>query len=160
MTGMRADYFGATEKLSRAQFATVLYRMAEKPEADYEDVFPDVKEYDWFGVPVSWAAENGVITGYQNGRFGPADDITREQIAVMLYRYAEYMEYDVSEKADISAYPDAWAVSDWAKDAMEWAVGAGIIQGKDGGKTLAPLGKASRAECATMVMRFLEKYAG
>ena len=158
MTGMRADYFGAAEKLSRGQFATVLYRMAGKPEVDYEDVFPDVKESDWFGVPVSWAAENGVVTGYANGKFGPADDITREQIAVMLYRYAEYAGYDVSEKDDLSKYPDKKNVSSWAKDAMEWAVGADIIQGQDGGKALDPQGKASRAECATMVMRFMQKY--
>ena len=157
MTGMRADYFGAAEKLSRGQFATIIYRLSRE-EGAYKAVFPDVKESDWYGIPVSWAAENGVITGYQNGKFGPADDITREQLATMLYRYAKYIGYDTSEKADFSKYPDSSDVSSWAIEAMQWAVGTGIIKGQGGGKYLDPQGKASRAECATMVMRFMQKY--
>ena len=156
MTGMSKDYFGAAETLSRAQFATIIYRMSGE-EGQYKAVFPDVKESDWFGKPVSWANQAGVITGYKNGTFGPADNITREQLAVMLYRYAKYKEYDVSEKADLGKYPDSGQVSDWAADAMQWAVGGGIITGKNG-TYLDPAGNASRAECAAMVMRFLKKY--
>ena len=157
MTGMGPDYFGAAETLSRGQFATILYRMSGA-EAAYKQIFPDVKESDWFGIPVTWCNKTGVVTGYKNGLFGPGDDITREQLATMLYRYAEYFKYDISETADLSKYPDAGSVSDWAKEALEWAVGAGIVKGQDGGKYLDPQGQASRAECATMVMRFMEKY--
>ena len=158
MTGMGGTtLFNPAGVLSRGQFATILYRMSGA-DAEYKQVFPDVKESDWFGIPVAWCNATGVVTGYENGLFGPGDDITREQLATMLYRYAEYMGYDTSEKADFSKYPDAWAVSDWAKDAMEWAVGTGIIKGQLNGTWLDPQGKASRADCATMIMRFMEKY--
>lgn len=159
MTGMTPTTFGPAEKLSPAQFATILYRMSGEA-GEYKQIFPDVNEGDWFGIPVAWANQAGVITGYQNGYFGPGDDITREQLAVMLYRYEVYKGYDVSGKADLSKYPDAGSVSDWAVEAMEWAVGSGIITGKDGGKYLDPQGNASRAECATMIMRFMQKYVG
>ena len=158
MTGMGGTTcFNPAGILSRGQFVTILYRMAGE-EASYKQIFPDVKESDWFGIPVSWANQTGVVTGYESGYFGPADDITREQLATMLYRYAGYKKLDTSEKADFSKYPDADKVSDWAYEAMQWAVGTGIIQGQDGGKTLDPQGKAGRAECATMIMRFMEKY--
>ena len=158
MTGMGGTtLFNPAGVLSRGQFATIVYRMSGE-EGKYKQIFPDVKESDWFGIPVAWCNATGVVTGYMNGLFGPGDDITREQLATMLYRYAEYFKYDVTEKADLSKYPDSGKVSSWAKEAMEWAVGSGIVQGKDGGKYLDPQGNASRAECATMVMRFMEKY--
>ena len=159
MTGMEDGDFAPARILSRAQFATVLYRMAGKPEAVFKAVFPDVKESDWFGLPVSWANQTGVINGYINGLFGPADEITREQLAAMLYRYAKAMGYDTEESADLDQYPDSSQVSDWAKEAMQWAVGSGIIKGKDNGTYLDPQGKTSRAECAAMIQRFMEKFA-
>ena len=158
MTGMTKTYFGAAETLSRGQFATILYRIANPAGVIYRQVFPDVRESDWFGLPVSWANQAGIIKGYINGYFGPADSITREQLATMLYRFAKYFGYDTSQKADFGKYPDADRVSDWARDAMQWAVGTGIIKGQNGGKYLDPQGNASRAECATMIQRFMEKY--
>lgn len=157
MTGMTPTVFGPEETLSRAQFATVLYRMSGVTGFTYKQIFPDVHEDDWFGIPAAWANEAGVINGYADGTFGPADNITREQIAVMLYRYAEKMEYDVSARADLSGYPDANRISSWAKEAMQWAVAEGLISGR-AGKYLAPTGNAARAECAALAERFMKKY--
>ncbi len=133
---MTAAYFGAVETLSRAQFAAVLYRMAGEPEVEEKQIFPDVPvntETAWYAKAVAWANENKIILGYKNGNFGPADSITREQMVVMMYRYAESHGHDLSKAGgSLEAFPDAGKVSGWAKDAMEWAVGCGIITG-DGG---------------------------
>ena len=99
------------------------------------------------------------MTGYSDsGRFGPSDSITREQIATMMYRYALYKEYDVSEKTDFTRFIDSDKVNTFAKEAMQWAVGNGIITGKYQETVLDPQGNATRAECATIIMRFMEKY--
>ncbi len=159
MTGMSTNWFGPAETLSRAQFATILYRIAGSPGVQYSAKFPDVPSGTWYSDPVIWASNAGVVTGYQNGTFGPADNINREQLAVMMYRYAQYCGYNTGNKADLSKYPDAGKVSAWAVDAMRWAVGTGIITGKNGGQYLDPAGNASRAECAVIIQRFMEKYA-
>ena len=158
MTGMRKTVFGPAKTLSRAQFAVVLNRMNGAPEVAYSEKFPDVPEGEWYTNAVLWANSIGVVKGYQNGYYGPADPITREQMVVMMYRYAKYMGFDVSESDSLSRYPDASSVSAWAKDAVKWAVGAGIITG-DGGR-INPQGKVSRAVCATIIQRFCEKYEG
>lgn len=98
------------------------------------------------------------MTGYSNGNFGPGDYINREQMATMMYRYAESKAYDIGQKADISKFNDASSVSDFAQEAMEWAYGTGIITGKYGETMLDPKGNATRAECATIMMRFCERY--
>ena len=156
MTGMDETTFGPAFDVSRAQFATILYRMNGEPPVSGKSVFPDVAAGLWYSAPVVWAADAGVVTGYQNGMFGPADYITREQLCVMMYRYARSLGLVAAERASISAYPDAGNVSDWAEEAVEWTVGSGIVSGKDGGKRLDPAGYASRAECATIIMRFCE----
>ena len=159
MTGKDKIHFAPYEPLARAQFALILYRMNDTPEVEYEDVFPDVQDDIWYTDAILWAAKTGVVTGYTDtGKFGPADKINREQMAVMMYRYANYKEYESDAPADISGYKDADKVNTFAKDAMEWAVGNGIISGKDGGTVLDPQGDATRAECATIIMRFMEKY--
>ena len=158
MTGMTTTTFGPAGDLSRAQFATILYRMANKPPVTFRKIFPDVPAGEWYSGPVVWANDAKVITGYQTGLFGANDNITREQMAAMMFRYAEYCGLDVSQAAELSTYPDADKVSDWASEAMQWAVGTGIITGKDGGVRLDPQGNASRAECATIIRRFMEKY--
>lgn len=158
MTGLSDTMFGPGESLARAQFATILYRMNEEPQVDYEARFKDVKNGMWYTSPILWAAKEGVVTGYENGNFGPADRITREQMAVMMYRYANAKGYDTEYKADFSRYQDSVYVSSFAQDAMRWAVGNGIITGTDHGTRLNPQGYANRAECATIIMRFCEMY--
>jgi hypothetical protein len=159
MTGLDATHFGANETLARAQFAVILHRMNDAPKVAYKATFPDVPDGNWFTDAVLWAADTKVVTGYSDtGKFGPADKINREQMAVMMYRYANYKKYDTSQKADFSKFMDAAKVSTFAEEAMQWAVGNGIITGKDNGTRLDPQGNATRAECAAIIMRFIEKY--
>lgn len=154
MTGTEDNIFSAGDNLARAQFATILYRMSGEPAVTYQEIFPDVPEGEWYTNAVTWANENGVITGYEaTGTFGPGDSINREQLATMLYRYASLTGCDVSEKADLSIYPDNAAVNAFAREAMAWCVDKGIITGDNG--NLSPQKNASRAECATMLMRYL-----
>ena len=154
MTGLNETTFGPAEILSRAQFAVILYRMEGEPEVTYSEKFPDVAEGQFYTDAVLWAAENGIVTGYDEGYFGPGDEITREQMATMMYRYAKYKELDVTATADISAYPDAASVSAFAQEAMKWCVAEEIITGDSG--SLKPQGVTVRAVCATIVSRFTE----
>ncbi len=162
MTGLNETTFGPADPLARAQFATILYRMNDKPPVEYKAVFPDVPKGEWFTNAILWAAETQVVKGYDStGLFGPADYINREQMAVMMYRYVNYKGYASEQPADISGYQDADKVNTFAQEAMKWAVGNGIISGKeneDGTVRLDPQGSANRAECATIIMRFLEKF--
>lgn len=154
MTGTSDSIFSAGDTLARAQFATIVYRLAGEPDVTFNSVFPDVPEGEWYADAVTWANENGIITGYgTTGDFGPGDFINREQLATMLYRYAQTQGYNVDDKADLSGYPDYRYVNDFAREAMQWCVAKGIITGDNG--NLSPQKSASRAECATMVMRFL-----
>ncbi len=157
MTGMTDTEFGPGVKLSRAQFATILYRMEGEPEVAYDPAaFPDVREGQFYTAPAMWAKSTGVISGYEDGRFGPADEITREQMAVMMYRYATMLGLDTSAEGDMSGFPDAGQVSPFADREVKWAVGEGLIKG-DGGN-VNPQGTAERAQCATIIMRFMEGY--
>ena len=160
MTGMGTDEttFAPNDTLVRAMFAQALHRVEGEPETAYTAQFPDVAQNDWFAECVTWAADTGIVGGYSNGYFGPADNIVRGQIAIMMYRYAQYKGYDMGGAVDISGYTDAALVDDYMKDAMEWAVGNGIITGKYDQTVLDPYGYASRAECATIIMRFMETY--
>ena len=159
MTGLNATTFGPGEPLSRAQFAVILHRMNGTPEVAYTEKFPDVADNIWYTDAILWANSIGVVNGYSDsGKFGPGDNITREQMALMMYRYANYMRYDTSVKADFSKFKDAARVSSFAAEAMKWAVGNGIITGKNSGTMIDPQGNAARAECATIIMRFVEKY--
>ena len=157
MTGMGDGRFAPSKKLVRAQFATILHRMAGTPEPMYNmEMFPDVPDGQFYTKASIWAREVGVITGYNDGRFGPSDDITREQMAVMMYRYANVLQKDVSERGNLWDFPDASKVSGFAWDALGWAVGNGLITGDQG--RLNPGGTANRAECATIIMRFMNAY--
>ena len=159
MTGMDKEgkYFNPAGVLSRGQFATIIYRVAGEPPTTYAPVFPDVNYSDWFAAPSVWANKNGVITGYASGLFGPGDDITREQMALIMYRYAQKCGYDTGNKSSLSGFIDAYRVSSWAEEAMQWAVGNKIITGTTS-TTLEPQGQASRAQAATIIMRFMELY--
>ena len=159
MTGLDGDHFGPGQSLARAQFAVILYRMNGTPKVNYVSKFPDVMQNMWYTDAILWANSTGVVTGYENtGLFGTGDNITREQMAVMMYRYAGYKQYNTDTQAKLNAFTDVASVSGYAADAMRWAVGNGIITGKDNGRKLDPQGSASRAECATIMMRFIEKY--
>ena len=159
MTGLNENDFGAVQSLARAQFAVILYRMEGEPEVEYKDVFPDVADGQWYTDAIMWANQAGIVTGYtDSGLFGFADDINREQMAVMMHRYAEYKGFDISKKADFNAFSDAASVNEFADEAMQWAVGTGIISGKDEGTRIDPQGDAARAECATIIQRFVTAY--
>ncbi len=161
MTGLDERHFGAEETICRAQFAVILHRMAGSPKVEYQAVFKDVADKQFYTDAVMWASskEQGIITGYtddsRKGYFGPVDMITREQIATMLYRYAQYKGEDVKKNSDMTKFADSGQVSAFAEDAVAWAVGEGLIKG-DNGK-INPQGYANRAECAAMIQRFLER---
>ncbi len=156
MAGVGNNTFAPSETICRAQFATILHRLSGSQPVPYATLFPDVPDNAFYTTPVLWAAQENVnvITGYENRFFGPNDPITREQLVTMLYRYAGYRNLDTKVTADLIEYPDASSVSDFAKEAMAWAVGAGIITGDQG--ILNPQGGSSRAVCAAMVQRFCD----
>lgn len=158
MTGKDETTFAPDENLSRAQFATILWRMEGSQPIDYNpDAFPDIADGQFYSTPAMWAHGTGVISGYDNGRFGPADDITREQMAVMMFRYASYLQLDTSARADLySLFPDADRVSGFAQEAVEWAVAIGLITGDQG--NINPQGSATRAQCAAIIQRYMEAY--
>ena len=158
MLGKAEGVFAPKSITTRAEMVTVLYRLEGEPAVTEDIPFDDVPAGEWYSDAISWAAANGIVDGYGNGKFGPNDTVTREQMAVILYRYADYKGYDVTKLADMAGYTDAAAVSDWADTAMKWAVAAGIIEGKSA-TTLSPSGDSIRAEVATVFMRFDEKIA-
>ena len=160
MAGTSATTFAPDVTTSRAMIATILWRMAGSPVVNYAMNYTDVTQGQWCSEAIRWATSEGVVTGYGNGLFGTNDPITREQFAVMLYRFAQEQGYDVSigENTNILSYTDVADLSEYAISAMQWAVGAGIINGTGDGSTLSPHGQATRAQAAVMLMRFCEEY--
>ncbi|MCU6686424.1 CotH kinase family protein [Dorea acetigenes] len=162
MTGIDGTHFDPYTTLVRAQFATILHRIEGTPKVTYTNRFPDVPDEQFYSDAVLWAAEAKVVTGYtDSGYFGTNDPITREQMVVMMYRYADYKGYDTSKTAEISRFTDAGTVSEFAEEAMKWAVENEIISGKkndNGSYRLDPQGSTSRAECAIIIQRFMEKF--
>ena len=156
--GTGSGLFSPDASMTRAMLVTVLYRLAGSPSVTGSNDFPDVQSGQWYTKAVLWADQNGIVTGYDDGRFGTSDNITREQIAAILYRYARYMSYDTGATTDFAGYTDAGSVSDWAGAAMRWANAEGFITGRTS-TTLVPGGFASRAEVAAILMRFAERYA-
>jgi len=155
MTGTGTRTFSPNATLSRATVATVLYRMAGSPAVTFAPEFRDVQSGRWYSNAVIWAANHGIVEGF-GGRFAPDGNITREQLAVMLHRYARHMDYNMSDTA-LGGFPDTDTVSGWATEAMRWAVHHRLIQG-DGGN-LNPRGTATRAQCATILMRMIQTFA-
>lgn len=156
-----SDDFGPDDTLTRAQMAAVLYNMAGSPEVEAGELRPDCLAGSWYVSPVTWALERGVFHGYDDGtgNFGPNDSLTREQAACVLMNAAEVAGEDVSQRADLSAYPDADDVSGYAREAMEWAVERGLISGvetEDGGRVLDPQGTCTRAQLAALLMNASE----
>lgn len=144
--------------MTRAMLVTVLYRLDGSPAVSTDSSFTDVPTGQWYTDAVKWASANKIIDGYGNGLFGTNDSVTRQQIAAILYRYGALKNYDTAKKADLTAYTDVSEIADWAQDGIAWANAAGLITGRTE-TTLAPGGTASRAEVATMLMRFCENIA-
>lgn len=161
MNGTGAHSFGPDMALSRAMVVTVLYRAAGSPEVTGEIPFTDVEEGMWYSDAILWASQNEVVKGVGDGsRFDPNGNITREQIATILYRYTDKLGVEMAEGADLNSYPDGVAVSGFAVEGMEWAVAEGLITGvSSGGKTtLAPKNSASRAQLATIISRYQQMF--
>ena len=160
MAGTSATTFAPEVTTSRAMIATILWRMAGSPVVNYAMNYTDVAQGQWCSEAIRWATSEGVVTGYGNGLFGTNDPITREQLATMLWRYAQTEGYEVSlgEDNTIMSYPVVADLSEYAIPAMQWAVGAGIINGTGDGSTLTPQSQATRAQAATVLMRFCNMY--
>lgn len=156
MNGTSDTTFAPDESLNRAMLATILYRLSGEPAARGEGkTFMDVAPDTWYTSAVAWASANGIVSGVGDGKFAPTQAITREELATMLYRYAKYSKLDTSAKGDLSKFADGDQIAAWASDAMAWAVGAGLISGKTA-NVIDPTGTATRAEVATILMRFTE----
>lgn len=152
MNGLDTNVFGPNETTTRAMLVTMLYRAVGEPAVSGSNTFRDVAANTWYTDAIIWASTNGIVTGVDDGLFNPNGAITREQLATILYRYAKYVGDDVSASASLAGFTDAGSISDYAKDAMSWAVAAGLFEGRDNGK-LEPTGTATRAEIATVFMR-------
>lgn len=153
MKGVSDNEFAPNENLSRAMIVTILYRMENEPSASFNK-FGDVNADEWYGAAVAWASENGIVNGVSENEFAPNDNLTREQMAAIIYRYIKFKGKDVSvgENTNILSYTDAESVSEYAVEAICYAVGSGLMKG-DSETTLNPSGTATRAETATIIMR-------
>ncbi len=156
MKGYENGDFGPADNLTRGQFAIILHRYEGTPDVTEKSTFPDVADGLYYSDAIIWAKGTGVVGGYANGNFGPDDYMTREQLATMMYRYAKYKGYDVDKKTDLTAFPDAGNVTEFAETAMSWAVAKGLITGDNG--NLNPQGTANRAVTATIMNRFVEAF--
>ena len=155
MDGVSAETFAPNATLTRGMIVTILYRMENKPAVTGASKFTDVDANEWYGAPVAWAVENGIVTGYSETTFGPNDPVTREQLAAILYRYAVYKGMSaVTREQNLSRFTDADQISAYAVPAMNWAVGKGLINGADG--KLSPKASATRAQVAAIIHRYLE----
>ena len=157
MLGTSKTLFSPHGTAMRGMMATILWRMEGSPVPKGKNSFTDVEAGKWYADAITWTAENGIFAGYGKDKFGPGDPITREQLAAIFYRYADYKGYDLTVKGDLDKFKDADKITDYAKTAMQWAVGSGLVNGKSG-NLLDPQGTATRAEIAAMLHRFIEKY--
>ena len=157
MLGTSKTLFSPHGTATRGMMATILWRMEGSPVPKGKNSFTDVEAGKWYADAITWTAENGIFAGYGKDKFGPDDPITREQLAAIFYRYADYKGYDLTVKGNLDTFKDADKITDYAKTAMQWAVGSGLMKGKSG-NLLDPQGTATRAEIAAMLHRFIEKY--
>ena len=155
MAGVSESEFDPYASISRAMVAQILYSMEGKPAVSKSAGFSDVAADAWYADAVNWAAAKGIVSGYGDGKFGPSDIVTREQLALMLLRYAQYKDMDTKAAVLLDEFKDAEAVSYWAADAMEWAVGSGLIAGTDYNELL-PTSGATRAQGAVILNNFSE----
>ena len=150
--GTSATAFSPNDEMTRAMLVTVLRRMEDEPETAAENAFADIPDDTWYTDAVIWASENGIVNGVAEGHFDPDANITREQLAAMMYRYADFLGMDTAASGGLSRFHDGSQVSPWASDAMKWAVRNGLISGKSP-TILDPKGNATRAEVATILQR-------
>ena len=156
--GTEVDLFSPENAMTRGMLVTVLWRLDGKTPARTANAFTDVPASQYYAEPVAWASENGIVNGIGGGKFDPEGNVTREQMAAILYRYANSCRLDTGKRGDFSAFPDAASVSDWATDALSWTLAEGIINGtgEAGGIFLNPEGNATRAQVAVIFMRYVE----
>ena len=157
MLGTSKTLFSPYGTATRGMMATILWRMEGSPAPKGKNSFTDVEAGKWYADAITWTAENGIFAGYGKDKFGPDDPITREQLAAIFYRYADYKGYDLTVKGNLDKFKDADKITDYAKTAMQWAAGSSLVKGKSG-NLLDPQGTATRAEIAAMLHRFIEKY--
>ena len=157
MSGVTADRFAPDYTLDRATLATILWRLAGEPVVDYLLPFEDVPEGEWYSEAIRWAASTGIVTGTTPTTFRPTQAVTREQMAAMVYRYAEHMGYDTTASSDMTGFTDGASVNGYAVTPMSWSVAEGLISGI--GTEIRPQSTATRAQIATMLMRFCENVA-
>lgn len=150
--GTSATTFAPTDTMSRSMLVTVLYRLAGQPAVSGDNPFTDVPAGTWYTDAVIWASQTGIVTGTSATTFAPDDNVTREQIAVMLHRYCLYFGRDGSARADVTSFDDHASISSFAADSISWAVAEGLLQGSE--NRLFPTGSATRCEVATMLQRF------
>ena len=161
MEGMRETEFAPATALTRAMAVQILYNLEGQPDLSGENLgypYEDVNAEEWYGNAVYWARLTGVATGYGDGTFQPGDSITRQEFAQMLYNYAKYKGYDLSAEGDVSTFPDANSIADWAEAAMSWANGNGLINGHNDG-TIDAAGIGTRAQAASILMKFDQNLA-
>lgn len=152
-SGISETLFGPGVSTSRGMVVTVLWRMEKQPSVKQDAAFADVSANAYYSMAVAWAKDSEVVLGYGDGRFGPDDTITREQLAAILFRYVQRKGDDVSKRVNLGSFTDGGKTSGYALSAMEWAVANNFLSGK-GNSILDPGGKAKRAEIATVLMRF------
>ena len=156
MSGVSETEFAPEMDMTRAMLVTVLYRAAGAPDMSNEIwgyPFEDVDAESWYGAAVYWARNNDIIQGYSDEKFAPNEPVTREQMAAILYRYAQFRSISTDETGDLSQFTDSDSISEWAKNSVDWAIGKGLLTGKGNG-ILDPTGNATRAEVAAMLQRF------
>ena len=155
MNGTASYTFSPNTAVTRAMLTTVLYNLAGKPEAGDNLGYPyaDVNADAYYAMPVYWARQNGLVDGYPDNTFRPDTALTREQAAVLLYRFAAFRGMDTTARADLSVYTDKAQINAYAQEAMQWAVATGLLSGRTA-TTLVPQGSTSRAELAAILTRF------
>lgn len=152
--GVNETDFAPNSHITRAMIATILHRLEENENSDVDNIYNDVDLEQWYSDGVSWVAGTDIMAGYGNGEFGINDALNREQLATVMYNYANYIGLNTIERGKIQQFSDIKQTSPWAYDAVRWAVGVGLIQGHD--NILNPKGEATRAETATIIMRFID----
>ena len=153
MSGTSETLFKPASNMNRAMVAIVFHRMEGSPKVEYSSVFKDVANNQYYTSSVLWAKQAGIINGYTDGTFKPTKNITREEMATMIYNFAKYKNIKVQSSKDITGYKDYKKISSYAVNTLQWAIEKGIISGKDNGTRLDPLGNATRAECAKMLVQ-------
>lgn len=154
VSGVSATKYGASVNVTRGQAVMMIWRAVDSPKPAGKNTFTDVKSSDYYVDAVVWAAENGIVSGTGNGKFSPSNNITREQLIAIMYKLAQFMGLDVSEKASLSGFKDAGKIAKYAQEAVKWAVAAGLASGYEDG-TFRPQGTATRAEYAQVLYKYL-----